>query len=419
MSRSVEVRYIEEADTREWLAGVNRGFLRSAPVTDDEVVVVPRLLGIDPARTIGAFDDGRCVGTFRTIPRDLTVPGGATLPASGVTSVTVTATHRRRGLLSRMMATDLAACRDRGEPVAILIAAEYPIYGRFGFGPATWITEWTVDLKRAQLAPYTPPEHGRVDLVTGAELRAAGPELHERVRRLIPGAINRPEHWWRSLTGDLRNPSRPFEEPFYALYRDDSGRVDGMLVYTIDNDRHWDGKLSRNTLAVRKAEFATTEAERALWRYAMSVDWITTLVSGFRPPDDVLPLLLGDPRAAQVSAYADLMWLRVLDVEPTLRARGYATEGSLVLGLRDPAGHADGIFRLDAATEPGASVVKSSTEEPELVMDIGELGALYLGDESAVRLAALGRVTELTPGAAARADLLLRTPRRPWCPDIF
>ncbi len=52
-------------------------------------------------------------------------------------------------------------------------------------------------------------------------------------------------------------------------------------------------------------------------------------------------------------------------------------------------------------------------------MDIRELGTLYLGDESAVRLAALGRVEELRPGAAARADTLLRTSRRAWCPDIF
>jgi hypothetical protein len=36
-----------------------------------------------------------------------------------------------------------------------------------------------------------------------------------------------------------------------------------------------------------------------------------------------------------------------------------------------------------------------------------------------VRLAALGALDEETPGAAARADLLLHTGRRPWCPDIF
>jgi hypothetical protein len=53
------------------------------------------------------------------------------------------------------------------------------------------------------------------------------------------------------------------------------------------------------------------------------------------------------------------------------------------------------------------------------VLDVGELAALWLGDESAVRLAALGRVREERAGAARMADALLRTSRRPWCPDMF
>jgi hypothetical protein len=36
-----------------------------------------------------------------------------------------------------------------------------------------------------------------------------------------------------------------------------------------------------------------------------------------------------------------------------------------------------------------------------------------------VRLAALGRVREDRAGAGRGADALLRTSRRPWCPDMF
>jgi hypothetical protein len=64
-------------------------------------------------------------------------------------------------------------------------------------------------------------------------------------------------------------------------------------------------------------------------------------------------------------------------------------------------------------------VCAPTSEEPELTLDVSELGTLWLGDESAVRLAALGRVREERAGAAAIADALLRTSRRPWCPDIF
>ncbi len=417
MTPAPEIRRIGEADHRAWLDALNRGFLRPpAPVGAEDVPTWFTALGVDEERTVGAFDGGRCVGTFRSMPRELTVPGGATLPACAITSVTVTATHRRRGLLTAMMGGELARCRERGEPLAILIAAEYPIYGRFGFGPATWVTDWLVDIPRARRGRDLGLEGGRIDLVDAAEIRKAGPELHERVRRSTPGAINRPETWWRVNTGDLRLPGRPeWTELFYAVYRDAAGRVDGLLAYTVDDV--WEAKLPQDTLTVKNLIAATPQAERALWRYALSVDWVTKLASGHRPPDDLLPLLLGDPRAARIASHADFMWVRILDVERALAARSYAGSDTLVIEVRDAAGLSGGRYELDAA--PRGASVRTTTRPADLALDVAELGCLYLGDESAVRLAALGRVEELRPGAAARADALLRTPRRPWCPDTF
>ncbi|WP_411147007.1 sterol carrier protein domain-containing protein [Streptomyces sp. x-80] len=45
-----------------------------------------------------------------------------------------------------------------------------------------------------------------------------------------------------------------------------------------------------------------------------------------------------------------------------------------------------------------------------------ELAQLLLGDASVVRLARLGRIPGLWPGAAALVDLLFWTPLRRWCP---
>ncbi|MDF3292771.1 GNAT family N-acetyltransferase [Streptomyces silvisoli] len=415
MSRAIEVRYIEESDYADWMLALRKGFMRPPLCTERDATEAPAILEIEPARTQGAFDDGRCVATFRTMPRELTVPGGGTVPADAVTNVSVTATHRRRGLLSAMMANGLAAAKERGDAVSILIAAEYPIYGRFGYGPATWVTDWTVEIPRARLGLPQLPDGARVDLVDGAEVRKVGPELHERTRRLTPGAINRTDGFWKQYTGEALLPWNSWTEPFHAVYRNATGQVDGLLTYSVADV--WDGKLPQCTVTVRKLIATNPEAEGALWRYAMSVDWVVRLDSGSRAPDDLLPLLLGDPRAARITSHADFMWLRMLDVPAALEARGYAGTGELVLEVRDADGYADGRWRLTASPE-GAQVL-ATTAEPDLTLDVGELGALYLGDESAVRLAALGRVEERRPGAAARADALLRTPRRPWCPDIF
>jgi predicted acetyltransferase len=150
------------------------------------------------------------------------------------------------------------------------------------------------------------------------------------------------------------------------------------------------------------------------------VDWITRVRTGYRAPDDLLPLLLPDPRAARTVTHADWLWVRILDVVRALQSRTYGAEGSLVLEVRDASGPglSGGRFRLDASRD-GASCTPTTAGGVDLVLGLGGLGALWLGDESVVRLVALGRVTEERTGAAVRADALFRTSRRPWCPDIF
>ncbi|MFG3347262.1 GNAT family N-acetyltransferase [Streptomyces sp. NPDC048018] len=415
---SLEVRAIDETEFPAWLRARRVGFLRPPVVSDEEVA--DRLPHTDLSRTYGAFDRGRMVATFLSFDQRLSTVGGADLAANAVSGVTVSPTHRRRGLLSRMMADDLALAKERGDACATLIAAEYPIYGRFGFGVASWTTEWAVDVTRAGFdrrrpGPAAEDGGGRIDLSDGAEIRKEGPALHRRLAAQRAGVTDRTARGWDVGTGNAYHVE-PWTEPFYALYRNDAGEAEGFVAYTSD-DRWNDGKQPVNTASVRDFVAVTPAAERALWQYVCSVDWITRVRTGYRAPDDLLSLLLPDPRAAQVVTHADMLWLRILDVPKVLEPRTYATEGTLVLDVRDAAGFAGGRHRLDASPEGGA--VTPTDASPDLVLDVADLATLVLGDESAVRLAALGRVEEAAPGAAARADLLLRTSRRPWSMDIF
>ncbi len=413
---SAVVRTVGEAEFADWVRAKKTGFLNPPVVSDEEVTI--RLRAFEPDRTWGAFDGGRCVATYHTFAQEVTAVGGAAVPTSAVSGVTVSPTHRRRGLLGRMMAEGLADARRRGDVLASLIAAEYPIYGRYGFGPATWSTVWEVDLLRAGLDPRWsgPSDGGRVDLVDGAAVRAFGPALHDRVRALRHGMVSRSTRMWERSTGLDPHPGDGWKEPFYAAYRSPAGEVEGYVAYASD-DKWDDAKQPVNTVTVHELLAATPDAELALWRYVCAIDWVTRVRSGYRAPDDLLPLLLPDPRAARVLTHADMLWLRILDVPRALEARTYAVPGSLVLDVRDAAGFSGGRFLLEASPE-GASCTPT-TASADLVLDVAELGALYLGDESAVRLAALGRVEEARPGAAAAADLMLRAARRAWCPDIF
>ncbi|MEU7022510.1 GNAT family N-acetyltransferase [Streptomyces sp. NPDC046203] len=415
---NLEVRAVDESEFPEWLRVRRVGFLVQPVVSEEEVA--DRLPHHDLSRTFAAFDQGRMVATYRSFDQTLSTVGGADLAANAVSGVTVSPTHRRRGLLSRMLAGDLAAAKERGDACATLVAAEYPIYGRFGFGPASWLTEWTIDVTRAGFdrrwsGPTAEEGGGRIELADGAQIRKEGPALHRRLAASRAGITGRTPRGWDMATGNVY-PVEPWTEPFYAVYRGDSGEAEGYVAYLAD-DKWNDGKQPQNTLRVRELIAVTPAAERALWRYVCSIDWITQVRTGYRAPDDLVPLLLPDPRAARVLTHADMLWLRILDVPKVFEPRTYATEGTLVLDVKDAAGFAGGRFRLDASPEGGTCTPVSSA--PDLVLDVAELATLALGDESAVRLAALGRIEEATAGAAARADLLLRTSRRPWSMDVF
>ncbi|MET7810764.1 GNAT family N-acetyltransferase [Streptomyces sp. NPDC005395] len=418
MSRrtEIDVRPVTDDEFPDWNRALNTGFLQPPAVAEEQVEA--RRRQFVRGRSLGAFDGDRCVATFRSFDQELTAVGGRPVQADAISNVTVTATHRRRGLLTRMMAQDLAAAKERGDVVATLIAAEYPIYGRYGFGPATTMTEWTVDVPRAGLDRRwaAPEDGGRIDLVDGEDVRKLGPELHERLRRAQPGAVSRTELWWQSRTGVVNMNGTPWTEPYYVLYRSADGGVEGLASYRTDD--HWgDAKQPLNTATVEWLIGVTPAAERALWHYLCSIDWVQTVKSGWRSPDDLLPLLLPDPRAARITTQADWLWVRILDVAAALEARTYDGQGAVVLELVDRGGLTGGRWRLEAGPD-GASCTPT-TESAHVVLDVGDLAALWLGDESAVRLAALGRVREERAGAARVVDALLRTSGRPWCPDMF
>ncbi|UED84834.1 GNAT family N-acetyltransferase [Streptomyces profundus] len=398
-----------------WLRGVVTGFFKPTSVLSDEELEY-RLAHQPLGGARGVFDGDRCVATFDSWPQRLTTVGGAELAAHAVSAVTVTATHRRRGLLSRLMEPDLRAAKEGGASVATLIAAEHRIYGRFGFGPATSFTNWKVDVHRSGFDRRWSPADldGSVRLADGAEVREAAPALHERFRTRTAGGIDRNALFWERMTG-LAPTSPPVPPATYAIYRDAAGVPRGVVGYVVDDE--WTHGQPNGTARTTFFYAEDDEAELALWRLLLSLDWAGRLETGRARPDSVLPLVLPDPRAAVASQTADFLWLRPLDVPAMLAARSYATEGEVVFEVRDALGLANGRFLLSAGKE-GAECAPTA-RNADVTLDVGAFAQLYLGDQSAARLRSAGLLAEETDGAAARVDLLFHTGRRPWCPDMF
>ena len=406
---TISIRPIEDAELAPWIAALQLPFFAEG---DPERNAAIRRPHIDLARCLGAFDGDRICGTFRSLANELTVPGGTTVPVSAITAVTVLPTHRRQGLLRRMMAADLDATVERGEPLAILIASEYPIYGRFGFGRAADHVRLSVDARSAR---FVRPGGGSVELVDRSVIRELGPTLYEQFRLRQVGSINRSDFVWDTSLGMVDSPWPQPKSPRQVLHRDEHGRPQGYLRYHVDE--HWNDRLSATTLIVDELVTCTDDAYARLWRYACEVDWVVTVKAEDRSPDEVLPWLLEDARAVQQHHRSDFLWVRVLDPVAALRGRRYAAPGRIVFDVRDAAGYAEGRVALE---DDGAGVVcRPTTEDAEVALDVRALGAIYLGGTSLHTLASAGWADELTPGAIERVDAMFRSSIAPWCSTWF
>ncbi|MDL4776910.1 GNAT family N-acetyltransferase [Actinomadura xylanilytica] len=412
----IEIRIAGERESAAWVNALRTAFL-SPPVAPEDAAAWWRHRA-DPGRLLGAWEGDRCVGVLRGVPLELTVPGGAALPADGIAHIAVLSTHRRRGILTRMLETGLARARDRGDALAALCSSEHRIYGRFGFGHAARSSGLTIDVPRSGgLRPGIGQTPGRVDLADLADLAEIGPALHDRVRAARHGAVSRPPRHWLYATGEAVDAGHTFTPPFVAVHRDPAGRATGVMTYR--TQVRWSGGDPDGTLTVDDVLATGPGAAAALWRHALQADWVRTVTVRNLAPDDPLPLWLRNPRAAEWTGdQAEDMWLRVLDAPRAFAARTYDVPGRTVLDVADPQGHVAGRWLLDTAAD-GTGALTPTTADPDLALDASALAALYLGGRTVPRLAAAGLVEELRPGAAARAGLQLRTALAPWTPDMI
>jgi len=358
-------------------------------------------------RMHAAWEDGEIVGGAGAFAFDFSVPGGS-LPCAGVTVVGVYPTHRRRGVLRAMMDAQLQDVHERGEPIAALWASEETIYGRFGYGIASWCGELKI---KKEWASFGRPleRRGKVRVVAQVEAVELFPPVWEALRAQRPGVFARSRHWWELRT--LRLPDAEKENPKRFVALELEGATQAYAIYRTHTG--FDAGVSTARTEVLEAVGATPQATAEIWRFLLDIDWTATFEARLLPPDHPLLLLLANPRRAAYRM-GDALWVRIVDVGAALSGRAYAGDGAIVLGVRDAVcPWNEGRWRLEGG-------VATRTDEPaELALEVDALGSAYLGAVPFRQLHAAGRVEELVGGALGRADALFGWQPLPWCPEIF
>jgi predicted acetyltransferase len=414
LNENYELRTFEATSTEDgaspetagWVQAENQGF-HGARLSDDFVNRMAARLAKDSQVLTGAYPpvhrDSSLpadypVATFASFEKTINVGSGRLVPSHLISSVTVRPTHRRQGLLRRMMTQSLTTAHAAGLPIAALTASEATIYRRFGFGPATWAHGITVATDSRFRLLTTPT--GSAEWVEPHELVTLGPAIFARFHASQVGSVERHAGIWDRVSGLTDYMGKEDLAIRAALHYDSDGQIDGFVSYKIN----WEG--SKRSMEVVDLVAADDNAYLGLWQYLASVDLIDTVSWRAGRIDDPLTWALADPRLVTVTGVEDWVWLRILDPIAALEARPYVSDGEIVVRVVDELGFAAGTFRI-SVTDATGHAERADGATPDVECDAWVLGSLYLGGADPVVLRAAGELVEHSAGAAGRLRTLL------------
>jgi len=362
-------------------------------------------------RTTAVLDGDSIIAGPGAFPFELSIPGG-TLPCAGVTVVGVHPTHRRQGILGRMMRAQLTEVRECGEPIAALWASEETIYGRFGYGLAAQDVMVKASRVHAAMHPAVPAKVGTTRLVDHDEALKVFPRIYDRVRKTTPGFISRSKAWWELRKLDDRPERRRGAGELNRVLLEIDGKPAGYALYRIKVE--FENATNKSHVEVIEAIGDSGVAVRELWRYLLGIDWVDSIVCELLPADHPLFLLVQRPNRLDWKVF-DGLWLRLVDLPTALSARSVTSDGRITFEVT-----ADPIFPDNVGTwtvEDG--VARRSSRRADLRLDVQALACAYLGGFALADLARAGRVEEVARGGITRADALYHVAAKPWCPEIF
>jgi predicted acetyltransferase len=408
---TTDVRVLRQTDWDKWYENLIRAFGGVAE-SSEERELWNALTEYD--RSLGVWDGEECVGTAGAFSFRITVPGGASVPAAGITMVSVAATHRRRGTLTAMMRRQLDDIRAWSEPLAVLTASEPAIYGRFGYGIGTLQINAEIDTDRVRLSVPPGTDDVRLRYAEYAEVLDACEAVYARLVPERPGMLARQPGWERLGLLDPEG-ERNGASPMQCVVAERDGEIVGYTRFRIKLG--WGPAGHDGTVMMDDLEGLDPAVRAALWRFLFGIDLMSTLRTRGRPVDEAWQHMVSDIRRCQLRM-KDSLHVRLVDVGAALEARTYQAPVDVVFEVEDSfCPWNEGRWRLTGDTK-GASCVRTD-DSPDLILSVRELATVYLGGVTLASLAAGGRVRELRPGALAEASTAFTSAVAPWLPHGF
>lgn len=369
----------------------------------------------EPDRSLAVFDGDEPVASAGAYSKLLTVPGGP-IPIAAVTAVAVAPTHRRRGLLTRMMRHQLDEIHEQGgESVAALWASEAGIYSRFGYGMANRNAQLRVSTAESALRRDVDRGTGRLRQFSAHDGLPAMAAIHEEARSRQVGYLDRTKPWWDRRLFDPERRREGASALRCVVHSDETGNPDGYSLFSVKSS--WTTGSPGGSATIRDLVATTPQAYAAVWGFLLELDLVRHVEWERAAADEPLIYLVDNPRGVRQEV-SDALWVRLIDVDRAMSARRYSTPVDVVLEVSDEfCPWNTGRYRLTGG--PDSADCPRTDDPAELTMSSTTLAAAYLGGVTLASLAAGGLVTEHRRGALAAASAALGGARQPSCPEVF
>jgi predicted acetyltransferase len=344
---------------------------------------------------------------------------GRLLPVTGVGTVAIAPTHRRRRLGAELVIEALRRGRERGDVASALYPFRTSFYQKLGYGAAGTVLQY-------QIAPESLPdsdERLRVELMDNDLRRAEVAELYDRWARTQNGQLARGERTWIELCGA--------SDRALVAYRAEDNAIEGyaLVVYRADlppRERY---------LEVDEIVWLTPRARRALygWLSSLGDQWQSILLRAL--PSQRADDRISEPRLPFGAAPGWRLWapgatllygtmFRVLDMRGAWegRAIGQAPTMAVTLHVVDEQLPANsGTWRL-ALDQGRATIeqVKQQVDDSDMTIRLGmdTLSRLFIGSLSLEAGLDAGLLECDRPELMSVVDAALRLPE-PWTFDRF
>ncbi|HET7303170.1 MAG TPA: GNAT family N-acetyltransferase [Segeticoccus sp.] len=417
---AVRILPVREQDAARFLAVDQSAFFDDRQGISDELLTAE----LDWSRSFAATRDPegapageeRLCGVYSSYDMQVTAPGAAgglaRVPMSGLTWVGVHPDQRRRGVLTAMMRHHLHEVHESAEaPLSGLHAAEVGIYGRFGYGVAS--VETSVELSRGATltAPAVDDSAATVETAYQPSDSDEAAKLRHEVRlrhdALTLGAVTRPEQVERAGMHDIPQWRRG-AEPEQIMFARREGTVTGFAVFNRKSD--WTDGHPNGRVQVHEVLAVDAASLLALGRRMLDFDLTGPVSVRGLGTGSPITWWAGGPRAVKQKSF-DSLWVRLVDLDRAVAARGYAAPCDVVLEVADDLCPWNaGRWRFTASGD-GQGRLARTDDDADLRVGMAPLGAAWLGGRTLAGQQALGLAEELRTGA-------IRELSRAWQADV-